>query len=208
MREPPERRAPGGLTGLIVSTGQPILIRYLERERDQYPQAKLWGTMKAPPSWLGVPMKVGEEVVGVISVQAYRPEAYDEGDLALLSTIATQAALAVDSARLFQERTQRLAELSALFEVSSALRGAATVEEMLPIILDKTVEVLQADTGALFRVDERTGELVGQAARGRLENLLGLRLGPTEGVCGYVAQTCAPYPFADLAADPHTGARE
>jgi len=102
---------------------------------------------------------------------------------------------------------QRVAELSALFEVSGALRGATTVEKMLPIVLEKTVEVLRADTGAIFRVDERTEELVAWAARGRLESLLGLRLGPIDGVCGYVVQTCAPYPFADLAADPHTGER-
>jgi len=49
--------------------------------------------------------------------------------------------------------------------------------------------------------------LAASAAHGRLEALRGLRLGLTEGVCGYVAQTCAPYLFADLAADPHTGAR-
>ena len=102
---------------------------------------------------------------------------------------------------------QRLTELSALFQVSGARRCAAKVEEMLPIILDKTLEVLQADTGALFLQEEKTHELVAQAAQGRLETLRGLRLGPAEGVCGYVAQTRAPYTFGELASDPHNEAR-
>ncbi len=102
---------------------------------------------------------------------------------------------------------RRMTELTALFEVSTALRGAETLEAMLPIILKKTVKVAQADTGALFRRDESTDELVAQAAQGQLEGLLGIRFAPAEGVCGYVAQTRTPYPFADLASDPHTGDR-
>ena len=102
IREPPERRAPGGLTGRIVTTGQPILIRDWRREQEKYPQPKVWGTMELPDSWLGVPMKVGKRVVGVISVQAYRPYAYDEEHLDLLSTIANMAAAAVERAQLYR----------------------------------------------------------------------------------------------------------
>ncbi|MFH2103032.1 MAG: GAF domain-containing protein [Chloroflexota bacterium] len=102
---------------------------------------------------------------------------------------------------------RRMTELTALFEVSTALRGAETLEAMLPIILSKTIEVAQADTGALFRMDEKTHEMIAHAAQGRLEKLKGLRLAPSESICGYVAQTCTPYPFDNLASDPHTGER-
>jgi signal transduction histidine kinase len=46
-------------------------------------------------------MLLGEKVVGVISVQAYRPYAFDEAELELLTTIADTVAVAVDNARLF-----------------------------------------------------------------------------------------------------------
>jgi len=102
---------------------------------------------------------------------------------------------------------RRMAELSALFSVSSALRSAKDVEEMQLIILNETIKVVDADNGAIFLVNKMTGELVASATQGRLDALHGLRLGPTEGICGYVAQTRTPYLFADLASDPHTGSR-
>ncbi|MFQ6059551.1 MAG: GAF domain-containing protein, partial [Anaerolineae bacterium] len=121
VREPPERRPAAGLSGLIVTSGQPILIRNFAQEKEQHPQAKLWGTMEAPDSWLGVPMKVGERVVGVISVQAYRPQAYDEGHQALLSTMADMAALAVDNARQYAAEERRAVRLAQMVELGAEL---------------------------------------------------------------------------------------
>jgi diguanylate cyclase (GGDEF)-like protein len=50
-------------------------------------------------SVLGVPLLVGDRVVGVLSVQSRRPFAYDEHQLSALATIAQQAAVAVENAR-------------------------------------------------------------------------------------------------------------
>ena len=158
-------------------------------------------------SYLAVPLVVRDQAIGVLHVLTTHPRRFRDEEVDFFATMAGQAAISIQNARLYRDMGRRLAELSDLFEVSSALRGAATAEDMLPIILGKTVEAVNADTGAFFRVDERTEELVAQAAQGRLENLLRLRLDLTEGVCGYVAQTCAPYSFADLAADPYTGTR-
>jgi len=119
IREPLERRPVGGLTGRIIASGRPILIRDWPREKGKYPQPKLWGTMEAPASWLGVPMKIGERVVGVISVQAYRPEAYHQGHLELLSTVAGMAAVAIENARLYRELEE--AYLEAILALANAM---------------------------------------------------------------------------------------
>jgi two-component system cell cycle sensor histidine kinase/response regulator CckA len=103
IRQAPVRQPVGtGLTSLVVAEQKPVLVRDLEQEQDRLPQPTLWGTMKLPGSWLGVPMKVGERLVGVICVQAYRSHAYDGEDQLLLSTIADQVAVAVEKARLYQ----------------------------------------------------------------------------------------------------------
>lgn len=102
---------------------------------------------------------------------------------------------------------QRMAELSVLFEVSSAMRGAKNVNEILPIVLEEMVKVVSAHSGAIFLVNEAGGGLIARTTYGRLRSLHELSLSISEGVCGYVAQTCAPYPFANLARDPHTGVR-
>jgi putative nucleotidyltransferase with HDIG domain len=208
VREPPERRPLStGLTGLVVTSKQPVLVRDFEKEKEHLPPVKLWGTMQAPPSWLGVPMRLGDNVVGVISVQAYRPNAYGDAEQALLATIADAVAVAIENARLYAQTQQRLAELSTLFEVSAALRGATTVEAMLPLILDRTIDVMRADAGDIYLLDEAKGDLVCRAASERLKALRSIRLQRGEGITGYVMETSQPYVTPDLISDPKFPAR-
>ncbi|MFQ5812272.1 MAG: GAF domain-containing protein [Anaerolineae bacterium] len=110
-REPPSREPLGvGLTSLVVTEKKPLLIRDLGQEQDRLPSPELWGTMKLPASWLGAPMLIGEQLIGVICMQAYRPRAYGEEDQLLLSTIADQVAVAIENARLFGQAQQEIAE--------------------------------------------------------------------------------------------------
>ena len=67
-------------------------------------------------SYLGVPLIVRDEVIGVISAQSHKIDAFGKDQIRLLETIATQAAIAVDNARLFTE-TQRLAITDGLTDV-------------------------------------------------------------------------------------------
>jgi PAS domain S-box-containing protein len=109
--EPPNRQAlGGGLSSWVVRNRRPLLIREFEQERPALPVPDMWGSMKLPASWLGVPMRLGERVTGVISVQAYRPRAYGEEEQQLLLTIADQVAVAVDNARLFEAAQTEIAE--------------------------------------------------------------------------------------------------
>jgi signal transduction histidine kinase/CRP-like cAMP-binding protein len=91
-----------GLTSTIIESGQPLLInRDFERRRDELgveligPQAK---------SFLGVPILVGHEAIGAISVQSIdQEERFSESDARLLSTIAANVGTAIQNARLFEE---------------------------------------------------------------------------------------------------------
>ena len=98
----------------------------------------------------------------------------------------------------------RTAELSTLFEISTTLRNAGPVNEILAMAITKTMESLQAETGAIFQYDQHTSQMVVHAAQGKLAKLLGLRLERAEGVCGHVARTRALYAFPNLTTDPHT----
>ena len=67
-------------------------------------------------SWLGVPLLIGDRVLGLISVQSVqKPNLYDSHDRDILTTIASQAAIAIENARLFQDTQKSESELRALF---------------------------------------------------------------------------------------------
>jgi signal transduction histidine kinase/DNA-binding response OmpR family regulator/PAS domain-containing protein len=69
--------------------------------------------------WLGVPLLIGERVLGVISVQnVQKPNVYDEHDRDILATIASQAAIAIENARLFNEVTTSQGQLSEALQIA------------------------------------------------------------------------------------------
>ena len=87
-------------------------------------------------------MLIGERVVGVISIESEQPDAFNSTDERLTSTLANQAASALENARLFEaERKQR--------QVSDALRDAlsagASMSSSLDFetILDHLLEALE-----------------------------------------------------------------
>lgn len=70
-----------------------------------------------PPiqKFLGVPLRLGEAVIGMIGV-ANKKDDYDSEDERLLSTFAAHAAVAVDNARLYEQQRQMIGELQELRE--------------------------------------------------------------------------------------------
>ncbi len=59
-------------------------------------------------SYVGVPMIVRDRVMGVVSMQSYRPRAYSPEQIRLLETIAHQAAIAIENSQLYQQAQNEL----------------------------------------------------------------------------------------------------
>jgi PAS domain S-box-containing protein len=107
-------------------------------------------------SWLGVPMMIGDRILGVIAVQSVdTPNLYDEHDRDILATIASQAAIAVENARLFQEAQRRAQETAALAEVGREISATLELEIVLERISSYALELLQATSAAAYMPIER-----------------------------------------------------
>ncbi|MBN1178134.1 MAG: GAF domain-containing protein [Anaerolineae bacterium] len=120
VHTPPQKRALGvGFTSRVVAERKPLLIRNFELERDTLPSLELWGSMRPALSWLGAPMLSSDRIIGVICVQAYHPYAYGEEETMLLSIVAEQVAVAIDSVWLFEASSQ---EIVARMQVEEALQ--------------------------------------------------------------------------------------
>ena len=87
---------------------------------------------KVAQSWLGVPLMTGEDILGVIVVQDFeREERFSEDDAALMTTIASQVATALQNAQLM-EQIQRTARRERLIhEIASKLRRAPDMKSIL-----------------------------------------------------------------------------
>ncbi len=112
----PEDVAPGarfpadfGGSGWVIKHRKSLLIPDNVAQRQRELGIPFIGIPSA--SWLAVPMLRGERVHGVIVVQHYTtPNVFDESHQALLETIASQAAIAIENARLYDQAQREIAE--------------------------------------------------------------------------------------------------
>lgn len=151
-----------GLTGWVLSNKSPLLVGDLES--DPLPvQPKHSG--KPARSWLGVPLIAREKLIGAISVQSFRKQAFSKKHLRFLESLAAQVAITLENARLFETERKRTHELAVVAKVSAALRGVQTLAGILPVIQDQVFELLDAQ-GTAIAIYNPDGELNIECARG------------------------------------------
>jgi signal transduction histidine kinase/CheY-like chemotaxis protein len=91
-----------GLTSKIILNGEPLLINKDLQELRLQMGIQQIGIPAA--SYIGVPIPVGDENIGVLSIQSTEHEnRFNENDLRLLSTIASSVGVALNNATLFED---------------------------------------------------------------------------------------------------------
>ena len=100
---------------------------------------------------LTIALVAGNEVLGAVEWADERPERrFSPDELRLAVTLANQAAIAVQNAQLFEERSRRIRELSRLYEASLALTAGVELDEVLHRIGRVAREITGADVAALY----------------------------------------------------------
>ena len=119
------RFRPGqGLGGRIVATGMPIMVGDYATEYADSPFREVVQEAGLR-SWLGVPLKAHEMVMGVLYVISRTPQQFRDDAQRLLSALGDQAAIAIENARLYEQVRQHSAELENLvIERTSELQRA------------------------------------------------------------------------------------
>ncbi|MGH7313851.1 MAG: GAF domain-containing protein, partial [Candidatus Rokuibacteriota bacterium] len=99
-----------GLAAVVLETGQPLRTGDYAAEcaRRNLPRAD----GGVPPHWVGVPLLAGQNVLGVLTLSRHE-RGFTDAEVRLASSIADLAALALRSARLFEERSRAYGELAA-----------------------------------------------------------------------------------------------
>ena len=96
-------------------------------------------------AYIGVPLIVRDQVIGVLSIQSYQPHAFGEDHLRLLETLATQAAVAIENARLFDEVQRRAERMRVLNEIGQALASTLRLDQLYRLVFQQTQRVLAVD---------------------------------------------------------------
>ncbi len=88
-----------GIIGHAAQTGQPVLVPDVQQD-ERY---CFFEGLPLTRSELAVPIKHGDQVLGVVDMQATEPDSFDLADLEALGVLADQLAIALQNAQLFEE---------------------------------------------------------------------------------------------------------
>ena len=173
--------APGeGLAGAVAQSGMPLAVENVREDPRFVPgpaDLDLGSTVMAP-------LTVENQVVGILCVDREEPHRFSTVEVATLSALADQVAVAVENARLFdqvrrfsqelerrvEERTQELAEamenlteerdrVETLYRITSQLSISLDLDHVLNRALDLVVQAVGAECAAILMLEQETSSV-------------------------------------------------
>jgi PAS domain S-box-containing protein len=192
---------PNGLTMTVAQSGKPILVPDLRAD------PLYAGT---PISWsgsiIGLPLKIGNRVVGVMNVSHTQPGAFTESDIRMLRLLGDQAAIAIENARLYEAVATEEHHLSLVYDIGRELAPSLDSNEILERAIRLTCQALGGSLGMAFLYLPEENKLrwqkVYQTELQEAEKVtLPIDINMGEGLPGWVGLNCAAVNVPDITQD-------
>jgi len=149
-----------GMTGWVLRNKRPLLLNGdVDHQADELGIQKITLDDDESPlaSWLGVPLLVGEEVLGAMVVQSVKAIGqFKERERDLLLAIASQASISIQNARLFEETQRRANELSTLNEIVRTISQQIDLKQLLDAAYQQIRNLVSVDAFIVSLLDEST----------------------------------------------------
>jgi signal transduction histidine kinase/DNA-binding response OmpR family regulator len=160
---------------------------------------------------LGVPMQLDDELVGVLVVWRIEVNPFGDGETAVLTTFAAQAAIAIRQANLVhalenrqRELAQKVEQLEALGEIGQAVSSSLDLDEVLDRIVMHAVQLSGTDGGSLLELADNRFQVrtAYGTSRELLERLRTTRIDVGGTLVGRAASEGRPLQVRDLREAP------
>jgi len=151
-----------GVASKVISTSKPLLLGTLEEEiaNGAYfpPEIIAKGSGFYSQSWLGVPIIVNNQSIGLIAIADGKPQAFNEDQIRLMQTLSANVGVAIENARLFAEEQHRVAELAVINSLQDALAAELNIQGIYDTVGNKIREIFhKSDLG--IRIFDQASDL-------------------------------------------------
>ncbi len=221
-------RSGGSYSEYVIQSNRPLLLK--DTHAGETPVSGIRLGVLSCACWLGVPLVARGAPTGVLSVQSYTPNAYDEDDLRLVEQVANQLSVAIDNAQLFgqvesyaadleqrvNERTDQLAREHRRIQSLLAITTELSASLDLDLVLNRTLKVINETVGAehasilLNQLDSpylllrASSGYMGEVPKGGVVSTMKR----SEGLAGWVIASRQAVMVEDVWADPRWIPRE
>src|SRR5574341_1394598 len=203
LESPPPQRLGTGLTSHVLQNKQVLLVNENLRSEAERLGARVIGVL--PKSVLAVPLLLGDEAMGVISIQdAEKEHAYTDAHVRQLTTLAAYIAVKIRNAELLDEAERRAGELGFLFNVTRAAVATSDLDEALTSVASiLQTEVPSAETSMVYLYDPSGEYLEPHAAVGYGREIAARmdRIPTGSGLVGMAARQGRPLIVGDARAE-------
>ncbi|HSH04621.1 MAG TPA: GAF domain-containing protein [Anaerolineae bacterium] len=130
----------------VVETQKMVVLDDVRVESD-------WVRREAGPqvlSWIGAPLLVQDEVVGVLMVDSMEAQTYGLREQDIVFALASQAAVAVHNASLHEEVQRQLTELTIMYQATAMMTAELNEQAVLETVAREMVRALAADVCTVF----------------------------------------------------------
>ncbi len=152
---------------------------------------------------ISVPLRAAGEIIGRLNVYSKDRTTFDESDSRILLMVATQAALAIQNAELFQQTKYRSLALEALYQSSLEITQFRYLPALVDSLLQRVGNLLRVSGCGLYLIDEIAGSLKLAEAWGELGPFVGLTVAMEDTLMASVLQTKKPAVISDYQNSPH-----
>jgi NtrC-family two-component system sensor histidine kinase KinB len=196
-----------------LRVARPAISRAKSGENKQTTKNLIWrvpvGALKDTKSkWnvvLAVPIEIQSKITGIIEIYDRHPSrTFSLEDIQFCRILATQTAMAIEQARLFDETISRLNEVSMLYTMAQRIASSLDLDEVLNTIVTSLREAIGCRACCIFLIDETEEQLEIKAADGlkpQWRQMAKLQLG--EGAAGIAAAESRTVYIPDTSQDPN-----
>lgn len=191
-----------GVVGRVWESEAPLVINDYSKWPNRVPLPGILEDMVH--AVVGVPLKSGRDVVGVIGVAhtIRSDQTFGENEVELLQGFAQLASIALDNANLFAQAEQRTHQIEALYQGDQELYRHLELKDVLQTLVNVAVDILKVDKSVLLVWNEAKTHFVPCAARGfEQQTLARMVFKAGEGLVGYAAEHATPVTVKDTFGD-------
>ena len=197
---PPSRMALSqqGITTWVVQHGEPLFVPDVSQEPLYYRIDSLPDTVAE----LTVPLQVGGKILGILDVQSDRPGQLSEEQVPLLETLASQVAVALRNAQMYDAQRRLADQQSTLYEILRAVGEHLDPEAICRVAAESVCEHIGWPGVAILLPDDTNRNLVVRAAAGSRDDAVGWTVPMDRGVTGRAFRTGSIQNVPDVDSDP------